>query len=110
MITDGLSNTILLGETIAEQHGWIRGGSGYYGWYCGQGGNTHCSTIVPINLDTRLNPYDYTLSFGFKSHHTGGANFAFADGSVQFIKETIDHRTYQLLGCRNDNLVVKSDF
>jgi hypothetical protein len=24
------------------------------------------------------------------------------DGSVHFIHQNIDHRTYQLLGCRND--------
>ena len=43
---------------------------------------------------------NYTL--GFKSRHIGGANFAFADGSVQFLKQTINMKTYQLLGCRHD--------
>jgi len=42
------------------------------------------------------------VSFGFKSRHSGGCNFCFADGSVHFLSQSIDHRTYQLLGCRND--------
>ena len=45
---------------------------------------------------------NWNLSFGFKSAHTGGCNFAMGDGHVQYIAQTIDHRTYQLLGCRND--------
>jgi len=36
-------------------------------------------------------------AWGFKSRHPTGANFAFVDGSVRFISQTIDHRTYQLL-------------
>ena len=39
---------------------------------------------------------------GFKSVHSGGAQFLFGDGSVQFIRETIDHPTYQYLGAKND--------
>jgi prepilin-type processing-associated H-X9-DG protein len=42
------------------------------------------------------------VSFGFKSRHPLGANFAMVDGSVHFVQQSIDHRTYQLLGCRDD--------
>jgi prepilin-type processing-associated H-X9-DG protein len=42
------------------------------------------------------------VAWGFKSRHTGGVNFALVDGSVPFIQQNIDHKTYQLLGCRND--------
>jgi prepilin-type N-terminal cleavage/methylation domain-containing protein/prepilin-type processing-associated H-X9-DG protein len=112
-ITDGLSNTFLIGESIPEEHFFLRGGLGYYGWYDGSGGNAHCSTIIPMNLDTHwdcngappgtLCWQDYTVSAGFKSKHNQGCNFAFADGSVSFVKQTIDHKTFQLLGCKNDN-------
>jgi len=46
--------------------------------------------------------WNWSVTWGFKSYHPGGANFALADGSVRFISESIDHRNYQYLGCRHD--------
>ncbi|CAN5867435.1 DUF1559 domain-containing protein [soil metagenome] len=46
---------------------------------------------------------------GFRSHHPGGANFVFGDGSVRFIKETIDPRAYQAISTRKEGEVVGSD-
>ena len=37
---------------------------------------------------------------GFGSYHPGGANFAFGDGSVRFIKESTDLRVLAALGTR----------
>ena len=44
---------------------------------------------------------------GFESMHPSGANFAFGDGSVRFLSETIDMNTYQQLGHRADGGLVK---
>ena len=46
---------------------------------------------------------------GFKSHHPGGCNFVFVDGSVHFLKQTINMFTYCALGSRNGGEVVSSD-
>ena len=43
------------------------------------------------------------------SFHPGGANFVFGDGSVRFIKETIDMPTYWSLGTKAGGEVVSSD-
>ncbi len=40
------------------------------------------------------------------SWHQDGAFFAFADGSVHFIEETIDMVTYENLGTKNDGNVI----
>jgi prepilin-type N-terminal cleavage/methylation domain-containing protein/prepilin-type processing-associated H-X9-DG protein len=43
------------------------------------------------------------------SNHPGGANFAFVDGSVHFIKSSISLQTYWSLGTRADGEVISSD-
>jgi prepilin-type processing-associated H-X9-DG protein len=115
-VTDGLSQTLMIGEAVVKEHGDIHD---FDNWAHPNGGNSHCSTIVPINYKTdhvnfeniceqpERNTKNPTVSWGFKSKHSGGVNFSLADGSVRFVSETIDHRTYQLLGCRHDGQPVE---
>jgi prepilin-type N-terminal cleavage/methylation domain-containing protein/prepilin-type processing-associated H-X9-DG protein len=111
-ITDGTSNTILVGETLPKHHDHANNA----GWYHFNGGGIGAGTIMPINTASdgtsctdplRPTRDNWNFSFGFKSNHSGGANFLFGDGSVRFLRQTIDHRTYQLLGCRNDGIAVQ---
>jgi len=113
MVPDGLSNTIFVGETLPLQHDHLSGAAWGGGrWTHYNEGASHASTIVPINYRSDLPAGDpdcahsqqnWNVSWGFKSRHTGGANFLFGDGSIHFINQSIDMKTYQLLGCRNDN-------
>jgi len=43
------------------------------------------------------------------SNHPGGANIAFADGSVKFVKDTTSPQTFWALGSRNGGEVVSAD-
>ena len=43
------------------------------------------------------------------SNHPGGCNFAFADGSVRFIKDSVNMLTYESLGTRAGGEVISSD-
>lgn len=111
-LSDGLSNTLFIGESLPAQINHMRDTN----WYTRYG--TQClSTIIPINYPisetdpswcgaTSAGPAhsmtNNNVSWGFKSRHPGGVNFAFADGSVRFVSQSIDHKLYQLLGCRND--------
>jgi prepilin-type processing-associated H-X9-DG protein len=105
-ITDGTSNTIMLGEVLPEKHDHMGNGT----WMHFNGGYSHVSTIVPINQVIRTrnagcyvdDARNWNTSWGFKSNHSGGANFIFADGSVKMLSQSIDMRTYVLLGGRND--------
>ncbi len=109
-ITDGLSNTLAVGEGLPSMTDHLTN----QGWWHFNGGAAQVSTIAPINARSdgtncsdpvRASRDSWNTSMGFKSRHTGGANFLRADGTVTFISQTIDHRTYQLLGCRNDGQV-----
>ena len=110
-ITDGTSNTILIGESLPGRHDHLMAGQGR--WWHFNGGVAHSTTITPItfltpekvNLTTCDSQSNWNRSWGFGSRHTGGSNFAFADGSIRFLSQSIDHRSYNLLGCRNDGQV-----
>jgi prepilin-type processing-associated H-X9-DG protein len=43
------------------------------------------------------------------SRHPGGVNVALADGSVRFIKNTVNPVTWRALGTRNGGEVISAD-
>lgn len=62
------------------------------------------STAIPDEIP----PAAYFVG-SFSSMHPGGANFAFGDGSVRFIKNTIDPSIFRMLGHRADGEVVSDN-
>ncbi|MCP4193486.1 MAG: DUF1559 domain-containing protein [Planctomycetaceae bacterium] len=46
---------------------------------------------------------------GFGSRHHGGAMFAFADGRVLFLADSIDAQVYRDLGCRDDGQLIDAE-
>ena len=93
-VTDGLSNTLAFGEhalailTYADQ-------LCYHWWTSGYLEDTLFITFYPLNPQRTMsdNPDDVlggAYHHAASSQHPGGANLAFLDGSVRFLKDTID--------------------
>jgi prepilin-type N-terminal cleavage/methylation domain-containing protein/prepilin-type processing-associated H-X9-DG protein len=106
-ITDGLSNTIMVGESRQQHVDDVAGP------YWGSGTHTCCHGIVTdehwnINYPAGLTPDTHFLqkAWGFGSWHSGGANFVFADGSVHFLMDSIPFSTFQALNSINGGEVV----
>jgi prepilin-type N-terminal cleavage/methylation domain-containing protein/prepilin-type processing-associated H-X9-DG protein len=130
-ITDGTSNTIIVGERRSRRYVNQSVNTGpWAGVWAGQ--ELSCTGIT--NVWCLLGKTEYQMNSGkhregagsttasdepliaFGSEHTGGANFVLADGSVRFISDSIqwnddptgtnDKGTYHLLGSMADGQVV----
>jgi prepilin-type N-terminal cleavage/methylation domain-containing protein/prepilin-type processing-associated H-X9-DG protein len=51
-----------------------------------------------------------TEGSGFASQHTQGANFAFADGHVQFLRTAMNHQVYEALSTRAGGEPITGDY
>lgn len=93
MTTDGLSNTIMAGETLPGDCWWM----GAFNPNLSISGTSIPINIMESNNGQEVNWYRVC---GFKSRHPGGANFLLGDGSVRFFAATIDYRLFNNLGTR----------
>ena len=122
-VTDGASNTFLFGERLHRDPEFDRlrpdlwpeatpvGGWGRWGYVANSGAMFQVTlhTAAPINYLVPPGGNKLTLEnrgCAFGSGHPGGANFAFADGSVRFLSESTPLPTLQALSTRAGGEVV----
>jgi prepilin-type N-terminal cleavage/methylation domain-containing protein/prepilin-type processing-associated H-X9-DG protein len=96
-VTDGTSNTMVFSE---HAHGKYDASDAvnWNWWSSGNTGDTLFSTMYPINPFNKVANQTFDKYHGYSdvyvgsasSFHPGGANFGFLDGSVKFLKETIN--------------------
>jgi len=116
-ITDGTSNTLGVGERTYIFRDWLTGAQEVKSRPSICTGATK-NIRYPINAshaefgyygqDPRFDPSGPRMVLNdlpFDSDHAGGAQFSFADGSVQFLSEDIDFTIYQNLSTRNGDEV-----
>ncbi|HEY1187422.1 MAG TPA: DUF1559 domain-containing protein [Gemmata sp.] len=130
-ITDGTSNTLMFGEASNYEPNWAV-------WAPVIGSDNIPFAVMTsgwvypafLPVATGFNPLNFTLPAsipadvtlaqtqilarvqGYGSQHTGGANFALADGSVRFISNSVNSSSALLskLGTRAGGEVVNADF
>jgi prepilin-type N-terminal cleavage/methylation domain-containing protein/prepilin-type processing-associated H-X9-DG protein len=125
-ITDGTSNVIAVGEQsnlyfnpLIAPDGIAQTASTTFGWHVGA---MNSSTWPSLTYSGSYNTA--TIKYGINdmplvgtddpatplnSTHTGGANMVFADGSVRFLRDSLDVNVLALLATRDDGLVASSD-
>ena len=136
-LTDGTSNTMILGEQSNKvkytgpgtgsswefKDGKTMGPGGYHaGWHgpnnLSQTGSQSgiMSGIVPVQYGPNATcpdqwdcGYVYINSTILASAHPGGINVGLADGSVRFIAETIDLNNFKRMALRADGQIVTFD-
>jgi prepilin-type N-terminal cleavage/methylation domain-containing protein len=117
-ITDGTSNTIMVGEKLvnrptmggasddfSDNESWA--GPGFVDSDVTRGclpvGSTWYTPVKDTNLP---NPPDTALFYRFGSAHPAGFNVALADGSVRMISFQVDATLFMRMCVRNDGQVV----
>jgi prepilin-type N-terminal cleavage/methylation domain-containing protein/prepilin-type processing-associated H-X9-DG protein len=125
-ITDGTSNTLMFGERhffdpVFDSSPIVGDRIADWGWvWFGGEGDAHLGTSVPINFKLPAN-FDalpagtQQLLFedrinAYGSGHVSGANFALADGSVRFIRDSVSPVTFRALGTKQGGEVVTNDY
>lgn len=127
-ITDGASNTLLVGEALADQE---LTGNDYSDnvqkvdhWYIGSGELANYQQIIeagyfsaevseclgssacPINAIKNPEGPINDKELGFGSFHPMGVNMGFSDGHIQFIRESIDPEVWSAIGSKAGGEIV----
>jgi prepilin-type N-terminal cleavage/methylation domain-containing protein/prepilin-type processing-associated H-X9-DG protein len=121
MITDGTSNTYLLGEKYVNPDGYLDGSDPGDDWCMltgQQDDNSRCVGWSDSTTVSDLSKFSYAppvqdepgnvaySNYAFGSTHANSLNMSLCDGSVRAIVYTIDPETHRRLGSRDDGLQI----
>jgi prepilin-type processing-associated H-X9-DG protein len=124
-ITDGTSNTIMVAECAGREQHWLNGRldeSFSAGNWSGPWANPNNEMLIrgfdqatnslgwPIGNPIPPCAINCTNAREVYSFHTSGANAAFADGSVHFLKSSLDLRMLRALVTIKGGELVNPDF
>jgi len=111
-VSDGLSNTIAIGESV-QRHDGGSGTSTSFGPYWGSGTHTATMGYTPptdprFNINTKFDAVNClgtaakcSYAWTFSSLHSGGVNFLMGDGSVKLIRDSIPYANFVAMVTRS---------
>jgi prepilin-type processing-associated H-X9-DG protein len=106
--SDGLSKTLMIGEVIdghlsATTNIWSRA---IRARDCQRYTDNPINLLPgqPVTVSDSSSGSNVQIQGSFASRHTGGCQFALGDGSVQFLRETIDQKIYEAMSTRDASL------
>ena len=123
-VTDGLSQTFIVGEAMSGRGIDASGQAVWVGetWVTRSVADVHQGINGPGSLpggrSDQIDPFDgdggnrhdeYHRENGFCSYHPGGAHFGFADGSVQFMSQDTNQLVLYARATRGDGEIVNGD-
>ena len=100
-VTDGTSNTFVVGETVVGQDPHS---TAYFSDGDWAGVSPALNFFLPVEEMDKVNAGQsekWAWVRGFRSRHPGGAHFVMVDGSVHYINEGVDHQVYRALGTKD---------
>jgi prepilin-type N-terminal cleavage/methylation domain-containing protein/prepilin-type processing-associated H-X9-DG protein len=122
-ITDGTSNTLLIGEVMQGQQSDLRG----FVWWGDAAGVTgylapnstspdaiytagYCNNQPAQGLPCTVSTAAYPTMFGVRSRHSGGVNIGLCDGSVRFVSNGISLGTWRAVCSAQGGEVLPNDW
>jgi prepilin-type N-terminal cleavage/methylation domain-containing protein len=121
-VTDGLTNTLMIGEVLQGQASDLRG---FIWWGDASAMSTfqppntttpdriytsgYCNNLPAQNLPCAVSDSANPTVFYSRSRHSGGVNACLGDASVRFVRDSITPNTWNLMGPTNDGQVITID-
>jgi prepilin-type N-terminal cleavage/methylation domain-containing protein/prepilin-type processing-associated H-X9-DG protein len=121
-ITDGLSNTMITSEVIVGQGFDLRGFSWWFEGAAFEGylgpnstspdlmqSQSYCNYPYQGNPPCTEAPSILSITNAARSRHPGGVNIGMADGSVRYVKDTVNLFSWRALSTTRGSEVISSD-
>ena len=97
-VKDGLSNTFFVGEDVPSQNF-------HSAAFYSNGDYSSCHAALNFMYNPPQ-PDNWPEMISFRSLHPGGAHFAYGDGSVHFVNQSIAHSLYRALSTKAGGEVI----